>query len=144
MNNTQALSAFFNPTINSYRRINAPPTKSGATWSPSSISYTGNNRTHMIRIPDEGRFELRLMDGAANPYLLQAGIIAAGLEGINKKINPGKPLHCNMYKDYKKYPYLKKLPNDINQAISMLQKSKPLAEAFGKDVIESYIKLKEF
>ena len=142
MNNTQALSAFFNPTINSYRRINAPPTKSGATWSPSSISYTGNNRTHMIRIPDQGRFELRLMDGSANPYLLQAGIIAAGLEGINKKLNPGKPLHCNMYKDYKKYPNLKKLPNDINQAISMLQKSKSLANAFGKDVIGSYIKLK--
>ena len=142
MNNTQALSAFFNPTINSYRRINAPPTKSGATWSPSSISYTGNNRTHMIRIPDPGRFELRLMDGSANPYLLQAGIIAAGLEGINKKLNPGKPLHCNMYKDYKKYPNLKKLPNDIRQAISMLQKSKPLSQAFGKDVIESYIKLK--
>jgi glutamine synthetase len=142
MNNTQALSAFFNPTINSYRRINAPPTKSGATWSPSSISYTGNNRTHMIRIPDQGRFELRLMDGSANPYLLQAGIIAAGLEGINKKLNPGKPLHCNMYKDYKKYPKLKKLPNDVSQAISMLQKSKPLADAFGKDVIASYIKLK--
>ena len=96
----------------------------------------------MIRIPDQGRFELRLMDGSANPYLLQAGIIAAGLEGINKKLNPGKPLHCNMYKDYKKYPKLKKLPNDVSQAISMLQKSKPLADAFGKDVIESYIKLK--
>ena len=63
----QPLSAFFNPTVNSYRRINAPPTKSGATWSPSSISYTGNNRTHMIRVPDPGRFELRLMDGSANP-----------------------------------------------------------------------------
>ena len=142
MNNTQALSAFFNPTINSYRRINAPPTKSGATWSPSSISYTGNNRTHMIRIPDQGRFELRLMDGSANPYLLQAGIIAAGLEGINKKLNPGKPLHCNMYKDFKKYPNLKKLPNDIEQAIKMLEKSKSLSNAFGKDVIASYTKLK--
>ena len=142
MNNTQALSAFFNPTINSYRRINAPPTKSGATWSPSSISYTGNNRTHMIRIPDKGRFELRLMDGSANPYLLQAGIIAAGLEGINKKLNPGKPLHCNMYEDYKKYPRLKKLPNDINQAINMLKNSKSLSNAFGSDVIKSYIKLK--
>ena len=142
MNNTQALSAFFNPTINSYRRINAPPTKSGATWSPSSISYTGNNRTHMIRIPDKGRFELRLMDGSANPYLLQAGIIAAGLDGINKKINPGKPLHCNMYEDYKKYPKLKKLPNDINQAINMLKNSKSLSKAFGEDVIKSYIKLK--
>ena len=142
MNNTQALSAFFNPTVNSYRRINAPPTKSGATWSPSSISYTGNNRTHMIRIPEPGRFELRLMDGSANPYLLQAGIIAAGLEGINKKINPGKPLHCNMYTDYKKYPNLKKLPNDISQAIKMLDQNKVLSEAFGKDVIKSYIKLK--
>ena len=143
MNNTQALSAFFNPTINSYRRINAPPTKSGATWSPSSISYTGNNRTHMIRIPDKGRFELRLMDGSANPYLLQAGIIAAGLEGINKKLNPGKPLHCNMYEDYKKYPKLKKLPSDINQAINMLKNSKSLSNAFGSDVIRSYIKLKD-
>ena len=142
MKNAKALSAFFNPSINSYRRINAPPTKSGATWSPSSISYTGNNRTHMIRIPDKGRFELRLMDGSANPYLLQAGIIAAGLEGINKKLNPGKPLHCNMYEDYKKYPKLKKLPNDINQAINMLQNSKALSKAFGSDVIKSYIKLK--
>ena len=143
MKNAQALSAFFNPSINSYRRINAPPTKSGATWSPSSISYTGNNRTHMIRIPDQGRFELRLMDGSANPYLLQSGIIAAGLEGINKKINPGKPLHCNMYTDYKRYPNLKKLPNDVNQAIKMLEISKSLADAFGKDVIQSYVKLKK-
>ena len=101
-----------------------------------------SKRFDLKSFKDQGRFELRLMDGAANPYLLQAGIIAAGLEGINKKINPGKPLHCNMYKDYKKYPKLKKLPNDINQAISMLQKSKPLADAFGKDVIESYVKLK--
>ena len=85
--NASSLSAFFNPTINSYRRINAPPTKSGASWSPSSISYTGNNRTHMIRIPDPGRFELRLMDGSANPYLLQASILAAGLDGLK---NPDK------------------------------------------------------
>jgi glutamine synthetase len=143
MNNAQALSAFFNPTINSYRRINAPPTKSGATWSPSSISYTGNNRTHMIRIPDPGRFELRLMDGSANPYLLQAGIIAAGLEGISKKLNPGKPLHCNMYTDFKKYPKLKKLPNVVEQAINLLENSKSLNNAFGKDVIKSYVKLKK-
>ena len=142
INNAQALSAFFNPTINSYRRINAPPTKSGASWSPSSISYTGNNRTHMIRIPDAGRFELRLMDGSANPYLLQAGIIAAGLEGINKKLNPGKPLHCNMYTDYKKYPKLKKLPNDLGQEIKLLEYSKYINNAFGQDVIQSYVKLK--
>ena len=143
INLAQPLTAFFNPTINSYRRINAPPTKSGATWSPSSISYTGNNRTHMIRVPDPGRFELRLMDGSANPYLLQAGVIAAGLYGMNNKIDPGEPLSCNMYKDYKNYPNLKKLPNLINEALEKLEDSKELKEAFGEDTVNSYIKLKK-
>ena len=140
--NASSLSAFFNPTINSYRRINAPPTKSGATWSPSSISYTGNNRTHMIRIPDPGRFELRLMDGSVNPYLLQASVLAAGLFGLKNKIDPGKPLDCNMYTDYAKYPDLPKLPNELNQSLDQLKNNKEMNNAFGKEVIESYIKLR--
>jgi len=140
--NASSLSAFFNPTINSYRRINAPPTKSGATWSPSSISYTGNNRTHMIRIPDPGRFELRLMDGSANPYLLQASVLAAGLYGLKNKIDPGKPLNCNMYTDYTKYPDLPKLPNELNNSLDQLKNNKEMNNAFGKEVIESYIKLR--
>ena len=142
MKNAESLSAFFNPTINSYRRINAPPTKSGASWSPSSISYSGNNRTHMIRIPDDGRFELRLMDGSANPYLLQAGVIAAGLYGLNNKSNPGEPLNCNMYTDYKQYPNLAKLPDDLEESLEKLNESKNIKEAFGDEVINSYIKLK--
>ena len=77
-----ALAAITNPTVNSYKRINAPRTVSGATWSPNTVTWTGNNRTHMVRVPGTGRFELRLPDGAANPYLLQAVIIAAGLDGI--------------------------------------------------------------
>ena len=140
--NAESLSAFFNPTINSYRRINAPPTKSGASWSPSSISYTGNNRTHMIRIPDPGRFELRLMDGSANPYLLQAGVLAAGIHGLQNKINPGKPLHCNMYTDYKKYPNLPKLPDNLDQSLEKLKNNKKMNNSFGKDVISSYLKLR--
>ena len=142
MKNAESLTAFFNPTINSYRRINAPPTTSGATWSPSSISYSGNNRTHMIRIPDPGRFELRLMDGSANPYLLQAGIIAAGLFGMNNKSDPGEPLTCNMYTDSKNYPNLAKLPNDLEDSLSKLDDNKHLKEAFSEEVINSYIKLK--
>jgi len=137
-----SLSAFFNPTINSYRRINAPPTKSGASWSPSSISYTGNNRTHMIRIPDPGRFELRLMDGSANPFLLQASVLAAGINGIKNKIDPGKPLHCNMYEDFAKYPDLPKLPDELDQSLKKLKQNKEMNEAFGTDVIDSYIKLR--
>ena len=73
MHSAEALGAFTNPTVNSYRRINAPRTLSGATWSPNTVTYTGNNRTHMIRIPEAGRFEFRLADGSANPYLLAGG-----------------------------------------------------------------------
>ena len=143
LKNAESLAAFFNPTLNSYRRINAPPTKSGASWSPSSISYTGNNRTHMIRIPDPGRFELRLMDGSVNPYLLQAGIIASGLYGMENKVDPGQPLQCNMYTDYKNYPDLKRLPDDLEDALEKLEENKVLKEAFGEGVINSYLKLKK-
>ena len=142
MRHASSLSTFFNPTINSYRRINAAPTKSGATWSPSSISYTGNNRTHMIRVPDAGRFELRLMDGSANPYLLQASVLAAGMEGLSKRINPGKPLFCNMYEDYKKYPNLSKLPNELKDSLDKIENNKEMNKAFGKEVIKSYVKLR--
>tara|TARA_B100000700_G_scaffold305211_1_gene378808 strand:+ start:249 stop:1574 length:1326 start_codon:yes stop_codon:yes gene_type:complete len=143
MKNAESLSVFFNPTINSYRRINAPPTKSGASWSPSSISYSGNNRTHMIRIPDAGRFELRLMDGSANPYLLQAAVMAAGLYGINNKSDPGEPLYCNMYTDYKNYPNLAKLPDNLEDSLEKLDENKDMKDSFGNDVINSYTKLKK-
>jgi glutamine synthetase len=86
----EPLTALLNPTVNSFKRINAAPTLSGATWSPNTITWGGNNRTHMIRIPEPGRFELRLADGAANPYLLQAGILAAGLDGIAQNRDPGR------------------------------------------------------
>ena len=142
--NASSLSAFFNPTINSYRRINAPPTKSGASWSPSSISYTGNNRTHMIRIPDPGRFELRLMDGSANPYLLQASVLAAGIDGLKNKIDPGKPLDCNMYEDHEKYPDLPKLPDELSQSLEKLKNNKDMNDAFGKETIKSYVKLRSY
>jgi len=143
LHSAEALSAFFNPTINSYRRIDAPTTVSGASWSPSKISYTGNNRTHMIRIPDPGRFELRLMDGSSNPYLLQAGIIAAGLDGIEKKRDPGQPLFVNMYTDGDNYPNLKKLPPDLESSLEFLSNNEVLIKAFGEKVITSYLKLKE-
>jgi glutamine synthetase len=143
LNSTEGLSAFFNPSINSYRRIDAPAPASGASWSPSKISYTGNNRTHMVRIPDPGRFELRLMDGSVNPYLLQAGIIAAGIDGIDKKRDPGQPLFINMYTDGDNYPNLKKLPTDLESALEHLSSSEALLSAFGEKNITSYLKLKQ-
>ncbi len=143
LHSAEGLSAFFNPSINSYRRIDAPAPDSGASWSPSKISYTGNNRTHMIRIPDPGRFELRLMDGSANPYLLQAGIIAAGMDGMEQKRDPGQPLFINMYTDGDNYPNLKKLPSNLEQALEYFGSNEVLLSAFGKKNITSYLKLKQ-
>ena len=96
----------------------------------------------MIRVPDAGRFELRLMNGSSNPYLVQAGVIVIGLSGLNNKVNPGEPLSRNMYTDFKNSLNLKKLPNEIHDVLNFLEDSKELKEAFGQDTINSYIELK--
>ena len=137
-----AITAITNPTVNSYKRINAPPTTSGATWSPSSISYAGNNRTHMIRIPDAGRFELRLADGATNPYLLQAAILATGLDGLRNKRDPGKRLDINMYTDGHTAKDVKKLPLNMLDALRSFEASEVLKGALGEATVASYAKLR--
>ena len=142
LHNADALTAVFNPTVNSYKRIDAQVTTSGATWSPNAITYGGNNRTHMVRVPDAGRFELRLMDGAANPYLLQAGVLAAGLDGVASKRDPGKPLDINMYTEGHKVKNVRRLPSNLLDAIRVFEKSKVLRAGLGDDLVDSYVKLK--
>jgi len=82
------------------------------------------------------------MDGSANPYLLQASVLAAGIYGLENRVDPGKPLNCNMYEDYKKYPDLPKLPDQLDQSLEKLKSNKEMNDAFGKEVIDSYIKLR--
>ena len=96
----------------------------------------------MVRIPDAGRFELRLMDGAANPYLLQAGVLAAGLDGVANNRDPGKRLDINMYTEGHTVKNAKKLPLNLLDALRLTDKSKVLRDAFGDSFIDSYIKLK--
>ena len=142
IHSADALTALFNPTVNSFKRIDATVTLSGATWSPNAISYSGNNRTHMVRIPDPGRFELRLMDGSANPYLLQAGVLAAGLDGIANKREPGKRLDINMYEEGRRLRRIRKLPLNLLDAIRLFDKSAVLRAALGGELVDSYVKLK--
>jgi len=142
LQSAEAMAAITNPTVNSYKRINAPRTTSGATWSPNSVTYTGNNRTHMIRIPDDGRFEFRLPDGAANPYLLQASIVAAGLDGIRNAREPGKRLDINMYTHGDTVKNAKKLPLNLLDALRSFEKSPVLKHALGTEFIAAYTRLK--
>ncbi|MEM9602171.1 MAG: type III glutamate--ammonia ligase [Pseudomonadota bacterium] len=140
--NAEALCALFNPTVNSYKRINGAVTRSGATWSPNTVTYSGNNRTHMIRVPDDGRFELRLMDGAANPYLMQAGFLAAGLDGLANELNPGEPQQNDMYAEPQKARGAKRLPLNLLDALRALDKSKRLRAGLGDELVDAFVKLK--
>ena len=142
LHHADALCAFTNPTVNSFKRINGVPTKSGATWSPNTVTYAGNNRTHMIRIPDVDRFELRLPDGSTNPYLLQASVIAAGLDGIAHHRDPGPRLDNNMYTELPTGA-VRRLPTNLLDALRALRKNETFAKSFGSPFVDAYIKLKE-
>ena len=136
-----ALTAILNPTVNSYKRLNAPVTTSGATWSPNTISYGGNNRTHMVRIPGPGRIELRLADGAANPYLMPAAILAAGLDGVASKADPGERLDIDMYVDGHTVdrPIL---PLNLLDATRALEADTALGEAIGASATAAFARYK--
>ena len=137
-----SITAVTNPVVNSYKRINAPRTTSGATWSPNTVTYSGNNRTHMIRIPDTDRIEVRLADGAANPYLLQAVLIGTGLWGMENKTAPGKRLDIDMYAEGHKVRNAPKLPLNLLDALRNFQQNKILRGILGEDFADSYYKLK--
>jgi glutamine synthetase len=142
VHSAEAVCAITNPTVNSYKRINAPRTLSGATWSPNTVTYGGNNRTHMIRIPDAGRFEFRLPDGAVNPYLLPVALLAAGLDGMANSRDPGPRLDINMYTEGAKAPKAKQLPLNLLDALRALEASEVLKDQLGEAVVGSYLKLK--
>ena len=142
MSHASALAAITNPTINSYKRINAPRTISGATWSPNTVTWTGNNRTHMVRVPGPGRFELRLPDGAVNPYLLQAIIIAAGLDGLAKNADPGPHSDIDMYAEGHLITNAPKLPLNLLDALREYEKDAILKAAMGEAFSSAYLKLK--
>jgi glutamine synthetase len=96
----------------------------------------------MVRIPDAGRFELRLMDGAANPYLLQAGVLAAGLDGLANRRDPGERLDINMYTDGHKLENVRKLPLNLLDAIRLTDRSEVLRARLGDSFVDSYVKMK--
>jgi len=143
MHHAEGMCAITNPTVNSYKRINAPVTASGATWSPNSITWSGNNRTHMVRVPDSGRFEFRQADGAANPYLLQAVKLAAGLEGMASERSPGKRLDIDMYSEGHRARGARKLPLYLLDAIRAFSRNKALRAALGETFSDAYVRTKQ-
>ncbi|MBL8561151.1 MAG: type III glutamate--ammonia ligase [Gemmobacter sp.] len=142
MKHASALAAICNPTVNSYKRINAPRTSSGATWAPNTVTWTGNNRTHMVRVPGPGRFELRLPDGAANPYLMQAVILAAGLDGVRSQADPGPRHDIDMYQQGHTITDAPKLPLNLLDALRDYDADSTLKAMMGEEFSAAYMKLK--
>lgn len=138
-----ALAAICAPTVNSYKRLVVGRSLTGATWAPAYISYGDNNRSSMVRIPG-GRLELRLPDGACNPYLATAAVIAAGLDGIENKLDPGLPHNMNLYElspEELQAEGIEILPQNLHEAICALEKDQVLCDALGP-VANEFIKLK--
>lgn len=137
-----ALSA---PTVNSYKRLVAGGSASGATWAPVYISYGGNNRTQMIRVSSGDHLEDRTPDSACNPYLATTAMLAAGLDGIDNKIDPGPMNRENMYRmreeDLEKLG-IGILPSSLKEAVDELEKDDVIMEALGREFAEYYAKMK--
>jgi glutamine synthetase len=138
----KAYIALTAPTTVSYKRLVIGAPTSGATWAPAYVTYGWNNRTMMLRIPEEGRIEDRTVDGSCNPYLAATAILAAGLDGIENGIDPGEPTNINMYEtsvEDRKKMGIETLPENLLDATRELEGDEALRKAFGSVGDEDYI-----
>jgi glutamine synthetase len=139
-----ALTAFAAPCVNSYKRLVVGRSFSGATWAPAYISYGANNRTSMIRVPF-GRLELRLTDSCSNPYLATAAVIAAGLDGIDRQLDPGEPQNVNHYtlsESELRERGIGVLPQSLHEAVLALEGDPLFGETLGREFVAEFIRLK--
>jgi glutamine synthetase len=147
--NAKAYIAVTAPTVNSYKRLRVGTPNSGATWAPAYVSYGYNNRTQMLRIPDAGRVEDRTVDGSCNPYLAATAMLAAGLDGVDRALDPGEPNTANLYElsaAERAAAGVETLPENLLDATRELERNDALRAAFGTtprgDYVDYFIEVK--
>jgi glutamine synthetase len=142
----RALCAVFAPTVNSYKRLVRRGAMSYFTWAPVFNSYGSNNRTNSVRVPaGGGRCESRNADGAVNPYLAAALVLAAGLEGIREGLDPGNPNEDNLYdisEAERKDRGIEFLPQTLQEAVAAFAKDPLVEQALGKELKDEFIRYK--
>ncbi len=144
LEHARVLAALSAPSVNSYKRLVVGRALSGATWAPAYISYGDNNRTAMVRIP-YGRLELRLADSSCNPYLAGAAMVAAGLDGIERELDPGAPQNVNFYElgvDELEKRKIKLLPQTLGEALDELERDAFFADTLGAEFIGEFLEVK--
>lgn len=145
LSHARGLSALLAPIVNSYKRLIRGAPRSGATWAPVYVTYGAANRTQMVRVPGPGRFEIRIVDGAANPYLAFAAIVAAGLDGVEKKMEPGAKNRENLYEMSEGELAARKigfLPTTLAEALDSLEQDAVVQSALGEAYAREYIRVK--
>jgi glutamine synthetase len=144
LEHARALAAVCAPSINSYKRLVVGRALSGATWAPAYIAYGDNNRTACVRIPG-GRIELRLPDGSCNPYLATAAILAAGMDGVRRKLDPGEPNNNDLYRyspeDIAQHG-IGLLPQNLGEALAALDQDTVVKNALGAELAQEFLTLK--
>ena len=150
MTHARALAALIAPTVNCYKRLSIGAyltgARSGFTWTPAFITYGDNNRTHMFRTPEPGRFECRAVSGAVNPYIALAGIVGAGIDGIERELDPGEPfIGRNMYEtplEEMKSRGIRYLPQSLSEAIDELERDEVVQGALGPELAAEFLRVK--
>ncbi|KPF53663.1 glutamine synthetase [beta proteobacterium AAP51] len=139
-----ALTALCAPTVNSYKRLTVGESLSGTTWAPAYIAHGPNNRTAAVRtLP--GRFEWRVPDASANPYLATAALLAAGLDGLQRRQEPPPATTADLYTWT--LPQLRThgidlLPQSLGEALDALEADDVITEALGETLTDEFLRLK--
>ena len=138
LHHARALCAVTSPTVNCYKRLQLGAgihsSRSGFTWTPAFITYGDNNRTQMIRTAGEGHLEDRTVSAGANPYLALAAYLTAGLDGIERELEPGEPNPGNMYErslEEIRGAGIGVLPQSLAEAIAELRRDEVVQSALG-------------
>ncbi len=145
LKHARALVAVNGQLVNSYKRLTRGAPRSGASWAPVYITYGGSNRTQMIRIPGPGRIENRAVDGAANPYLSCAAMLAAGLDGIANKTDPGEKNEDNLYdipQDELRRRGIHFLPETLKEAVDALAEDDVVKAGLGEEYADYFVEVK--
>jgi glutamine synthetase len=149
MAHAKAYIAVTAPIVNSYKRLKVGDPRSGATWAPAYVSYGYNNRTQMLRVPAPGRVEDRTVDGACNPYLAATVLLAAGLDGIERELDPGDPNALNLYETsaaQRQELGIDTLPENLLDATRELERDDVLRKALGTtrggDYVDYFVECK--
>jgi glutamine synthetase len=142
----RALCAVLAPTVNSYKRLVRRGAMSYFSWAPVFNSWGSNNRTNSVRVPaGGGRCESRNADGAVNPYLAATLLLAAGLDGINNRLDPGKPNEDNLYaisEAEREARGIEFLPQTLQEAVAAFAADPLVEAALGKELKDEFIRYK--